>query len=248
MKLLPAVSLTLALVAGLRAAPVATGQFDRTLTVTGEVDLDAITSSGGIVVTGGGPAGTVHVHGDLQANDHNAEARIAEMESNPPIEQSGNALRIGYGRGFRLEGISVRLEIEVPPNTRVRARSSSGGIRVSRVTGAVVARASSGGVYVADAGSSIDAETSSGGIRLSQVAAAPIHAHAASGSVNILLAPGAGYDLDIATASGRVATPEMTVRNGFSRRDFSRHHAEGEVRGGGPQVSVRASSGSVRVD
>jgi hypothetical protein len=74
--------------------------FDRTLKVTGSVDLEVVTGSGHIYVRSGG-AGSVTVHGivkdsccNLFSNtDPNAVKAIA---NNPPIEQSGNTIRIGH--------------------------------------------------------------------------------------------------------------------------------------------------------
>ena len=68
------------------------GSFERTLNVTGFVDLDLVTDAGGIYVTPG-PAGTVRIRGILRAEDNwfrrgDAESRIRELEAHPPIEQT----------------------------------------------------------------------------------------------------------------------------------------------------------------
>jgi hypothetical protein len=88
------------LTAGLVAGAEAQGSFDKSLTVSGPVDLDVKTDSGGIAVTSGS-SGTVRVrailkgqHGWFDSGD--VEARIRELERNPPIEQTGNRIRIGY--------------------------------------------------------------------------------------------------------------------------------------------------------
>jgi hypothetical protein len=90
---------------------------------------------------------------------------------------------------------------------------------------------------------SIDAQADSGSIRLSQTKAAPVHAKADSGGITIRLAPGAGYDVNAECESGHITVPEMTVRS-----EFSRHHLEGKVRGGGPLVRVSVDSGSIRIE
>ncbi len=242
------------------------GHFDRTLPVTGTVDLDAATSSGGIVITRGA-SGTVRIHATLRSNNypfglHDAESAIREIERNPPVEQNGNTLRVGYlGDSHLLEGVSIHLDIEVPADTRVNAQASSGGIRVtgvhglvdvrthsggitlSNIDGDVTASANSGGIEANIIAGAINVRTSSGGIHVSQTKAAPVNAQASSGGVAVTLASGAGYNLNADTGSGRITTPEMTVHGSFSR-----HHIEGKIRGGGPEVTVQASSGSVHVD
>jgi len=79
------------------------GSFEKTLTVSGPVDLDVVTDSGGITVMPG-PAGSVRVHAILRAQHgwfdfNDAEAHIRELERNPPIEQTGNRVRVGYVHG-----------------------------------------------------------------------------------------------------------------------------------------------------
>src|SRR5689334_15854308 len=111
----------------------AEGSFDRTLSVSGPVNLDVQTDSGGIVVTAGS-GGSVHVHAILKAHRGSSwlagdvEGRIRELERNPPIEQSGNTIRIGHVRERNfLRGISMRLEVTAPVASRVVARADSGG-------------------------------------------------------------------------------------------------------------------------
>ncbi len=260
------------------------GSFEKTLTVTGPVDLDVVTDSGGITVMTG-PAGNVRVHAILKAqhgflNFDNAEAHIRELERHPPVEQIGNRIRIGYVQGRDLlRGVSIRLEIYTPVETQLRARADSGGIhvrgirgpadcqtdsggievhevgsevrasadsggiRLGRIGGAVTAHVDSGGIDATDVAGGIDAQTDSGSIHLVQTKAAPIHAKTDSGGVTVRLAPGAGYDISAGADSGGISVPEMTVRN-----EVSRHHVEGQVRGGGPLVNVRVDSGGIRIE
>jgi hypothetical protein len=260
------------------------GSFERTLTVNGPVDLDVATDSGGITVMPG-PAGSVRVHATLKAQHgwldfSDAEAHIRELERNPPVEQTGNRVRIGYVHGRDLlRGVSMRLEIYTPVETQLRARADSGGIHVQgirgpadchtdsggievrdvssevranadsggihlgHIGGAVTARVDSGGIDAVDIAGGIDAQADSGSIRLAQTKPAPIHAKADSGGITVRLAPGAGYDVSAASESGSISVPEMTVRS-----DFSRHHVDGKVRGGGPPVNVRVDSGGIRIE
>src|SRR5450755_2751846 len=76
----------------------AEGHFDRTLTVSGTVSLDVTTGSGDVTVKAGG-SNQVVVHGTVHASNDwfsNAENEVHAVESNPPIQQSGNSIRVGY--------------------------------------------------------------------------------------------------------------------------------------------------------
>jgi putative adhesin len=271
------------LAAGVLSAD-ADGSFDKTVTVSGPVDLDVVTASGGITVLPG-RGGSVRVHATLKAQHgwfdfNDAEAHIRELERNPPVEQTGNRIRIGYVHGRDLlRGVSMRLEIYTPVDSQLRAHADSGGIHVQgirgpadchtdsggievrevgsevrasadsggihlgHIGGAVTARVDSGGIDAIDIAGGIDAQADSGSIRLAQTKPAPIHAKADSGGITVRLAPGAGYDVSAGSESGSISVPEMTVRS-----EFSRHHVDGKIRGGGPLVNVRVDSGGIRIE
>src|SRR5271170_8241433 len=89
------------------------GTFDRSFQVNGDVDLEVLTRSGDITVRNGA-AGTVSIHAKIHSgnswfgSDHKTE--VAELQSNPPIRQSGNSIRIDY---VNINNISVDYEITV---------------------------------------------------------------------------------------------------------------------------------------
>ena len=91
------------------------GHFDRTLQVNGSVTLDVSTGSGDITVKTGG-SNQVVVHGTVHSSnwifgDSNA---VQKTESNPPIQQSGNSIRIGYD-------LPDDVKRHVPSTTKLRS-------------------------------------------------------------------------------------------------------------------------------
>src|ERR1700733_826394 len=97
-RLCVAAVLTLALTALTCAAawPDVRGQFSRSLQVTGPVMLEVENGSGDIVVHEGG-SGSVEIRAKVHAGEHwgssgAAEARVHQIESNPPVEQDGNTI------------------------------------------------------------------------------------------------------------------------------------------------------------
>src|ERR1700686_3049284 len=78
----------------------AEGQFDKTLKVTGAVNLTVDTGSGSISVRPG-DGSTVHVVGRIRVHegwgisDAAAKDKVRKLETNPPIVQDGNTIRIG---------------------------------------------------------------------------------------------------------------------------------------------------------
>lgn len=188
------------------------GSFDRSLTVSGPVELDIVTDSGGITVTPGSP-GTVRIHAILKAqhgwfDSGNVEQRIRELERNPPVEQNGNRIRIGYVHSRDLlKNVSMRLEIQTPRESKVRARADSGGIRVEGVQGPADCHTDSGGIDLREIGSEVRAAADSGGIRIENVKG-PAYARVDSGGIEANEISGS---IDAETDSGGIRLAQSSA-------------------------------------
>ncbi len=120
----------------------AEGHFDRTLSVSGAVNLDLTTGSGDVVIKAGGGNQMV-IHGRVQSSDwfSDGERAVRQVESNPPIQQSGNSIRIGYNLPDDIKRhIAISYELTVPADTVVqvaywlgRYRSRGCSLRGSRL-------------------------------------------------------------------------------------------------------------------
>ena len=260
-------TLSLALAAVLSSFPAwgaVEGSFDRTLNVTGPVELEVRTGSGSIqVMTGSG--GSVRIIGRIKAGwglfsgTRDAEEAVRRLEQNPPIEQTGNAIVVGAAKQPDwLNNISISYEITAPPETRVRAstgsgsqviegvkgpveaRTGSGGIRVARVVQEVEARTGSGHIQLEGVGGAVRLETGSGGIRASDLGSSAT-AHTGSGSIDLVL-KGEG-DVEARTGSGGVRV--MGVSGGM---DASTSSGSIEVEGKPASLwKLHTSSGGIRV-
>jgi hypothetical protein len=188
------------------------GSFERTLTVSGGVDLDLNTDSGGIVVSPGAP-GSVRVKAILKAHrgrwvGSDVESRIRAIEQNPPVDQTGNRIRVGYLADPKLlKGISMRLEIQTPPETSLRAHSDSGGVRVSGIKGPIECETDSGGIEARQIGSDVRVTADSGGIHVHAVQGS-LYARADSGGIE---ATGIGGAIDVETDSGGIQLEQITA-------------------------------------
>ncbi len=238
--------------------------FDRTLQVSGAVNLDVTTGSGDITVKTGS-ANQVVVHGTIHSNNwiFGNESALQKVESNPPIQQSGNGIRIGYDLPEDVRRrVSIDYEITVPPDTALQTHSGSGNIEVSGVRSDVQAQTGSGDIRVRDVGRGIHAQTGSGAIRADNVAA-PIYAHTGSGDIEASLT-GSG-DVDVHTGSGNIQVRGIKggVRaqtgsgeietDGAVTGAWQLHSGSGNIRlavgsGNGFNLNVHTSSGSIHSD
>ncbi|HXJ95369.1 MAG TPA: DUF4097 family beta strand repeat-containing protein [Terriglobia bacterium] len=201
-------SAVIALVPLMLAAPAllwcVEGSFERSLHVTGPVDLQVSTGSGAIHVRAG-DSQTVQVRGTIKARDHgsgmSAEDKVRQLESNPPLEQDGNTIRIGHISESELgRNVSISYDLVVPKQTRLRAETGSGDQSVEGIQGPLKAATGSGGIRITRISSEVHAETGSGDIQVESVQGS-VTANTGSGSIR---ANGVAGEFSGETGSGDV--------------------------------------------
>lgn len=232
------------------ASPAAEGKFERTLAVTGPVDLEVTTGSGNITVRPG-PAGSVQVHGWIRASSDwfgglAPEEKVKRLKANPPIVQTGNIIRIGKIEDRELKrNVSISYELVVPAETKLRMDSGSGDQQVSGVRGPVVANTGSGNIWASDIGGNLEADTGSGDVVLERVRG-DVRADTGSGSVR---ATDVGGSLWSDTGSGDVVVTFTSASPaGDHRVDVDTGSGNVEVRGARGSVTVDTGSGDIRVE
>ena len=201
-----ALAAALAIAAGAAQGRAAEGAFDRTLKLSGAADIDVSTGAGSITVRRG-QAGTVRIHGEIRAHsnwgmsDDQAERRVKALEDNPPIEQTGNIIRIGHIEDPNLRrNISISYELEVPPETELKSQTGSGDQSIEGIHGPVRAHSGSGGLKISDIGDELRAETGSGDIEVDTIHGS---AYLSTGSGSIR-GQGIGGGITAQTGSGNL--------------------------------------------
>jgi DUF4097 and DUF4098 domain-containing protein YvlB len=226
---------------------VAEGQFERTLNVSGPVDLSVHTNSGSITVTPGSGSqvrilGKIKVRRDRLSD---AQAIVKEIESNPPIEQAGNTIRIGRqereeeSREWR-RNVSISYELVVPKATRVNSNTGSGSQSVSGIDGPLDATTGSGSLTLSSIGGEVTASTGSGSIKIDG-ANGRLRANTGSGSIR---ATGVAGAITASTGSGSVELEQVAAGD----VDASTGSGGIEARGVKGRLRVRTGSGTIRAD
>src|SRR5438128_11294184 len=135
--------------AACNAGPAVAGTFDRDYSVAGPLRLEITNASGDVDITGSSD-GKVHVRGDVRASGFgfdNPQKRLDETVANPPIEQTGDTIRIGKEIS-RMRNVSIAYSIQVPRDTEVSASVASGAQTIRGVRGPVKVQAASGSIRV----------------------------------------------------------------------------------------------------
>jgi hypothetical protein len=216
------------------------GSFEKTLTVSGPVNLEVLTHSGDVTVRAGSP-GSIFIRGKIYVNNHwlmgGREADVHEIEQHPPIRQEGNNVHIDY---VEMKNISVNYEITVPADTVVRSRTGSGDQTIEGTHGNVDTQTGSGDVRLTNLTGEIRLQTGSGNIRARQISG-PVRGGTGSGDVEI--EETSSGDIELHTGSGNITA--RGVQGGFNGETGS-----GDVTAEGTQSGpweIRTGSGNVHV-
>jgi len=256
MKHLIAVVAALALAA--MPALASEASFERTLTVNGRVELSVATGSGNIHIIHGSDS-RVHIFGKVKSGWGGSDERVREIAANPPIEQTGNIVRIG-ARHESLHNISIDYEIEAPANAYLEASSGSGNVTIDGVGENAKLSTGSGDIHATGLHGGFTADTGSGNIYADQTGSGDVKAQTGSGNVELrnihgglragtgsgnveLASGGASFTLDASSGSGTIHSEREMLTQGTQ----DRHHVSGKIGGGGPTVRIETGSGDIRV-
>lgn len=164
-------------------ARAAEATFDRNLTVTGRVDLTVATGSGFIHLTSG-PMGRVHIFARVRSSCCGNDEAVREIAANPPIEQTGNIVRIGAVHR-NLSNISIDYEIQAPSNSYLDAAAGSGSITDDSVGSNAKLSTGSGPIHATGLEGGFTVQTGSGNIYAEQIGSGDVRAETGSGSIEL---------------------------------------------------------------
>jgi hypothetical protein len=192
--------------------------FERTLNVNGKVELTVNTGSGNIHISRGSSS-QVHIVGRVRSDWGAGEERVREIANNPPIEQTGNIIRIG-GHHENLNHVSIEYDIQAPEDAFLDAGSGSGdvtddgvgenakistgsgNIHATGLQGGFTVGTGSGDIYAEESGEGdVKATTGSGTIELKGLHGG-LRAGTGSGDIKVNGAPAADWKLE--TGSGSI--------------------------------------------
>jgi len=265
MRRVSGVAIIVTLLASLPAVAASTGSFERTLKVSGAVQLEVKSGSGDITIRKG-DVGSVRVYGRIRAGEGwfgggDASERVRHIEQDPPIDQAGNIIRIGHhSESEWFKNVSISYEIVTPAETQVTASSGSGNVQVENVRGPAELHAGSGNVTAANIGSDVRADTGSGNMDLSLIQG-NLFAHAGSGEIKVERVGNA----DVQAGSGNIRVTDMKGRlrahagsgnlkiDGIPTGDWYAQTGSGNVTlrlpsDGGFDVRIHTGSGGIESD
>ena len=231
------VALVLASAIGANARVV--GTFERHYNVSGPANLEVLTHSGDIIVRSG-PAGTISITGKIHVGetwllgDRNAD--VKSLESNPPIRQDGNSVRIDY---VNMRNIAIDYEITAPAETTISTHTGSGDQTLDGLRSRVTLESGSGDVRLSHIEGEMSVHTGSGDVVADDVSG-PFTGEAGSGDIRLHDRSG---DVRIHTGSGNIEAHDLSggLRAEAGSGDVS---ADGKI---GGDWELRTGSGNVNL-
>jgi hypothetical protein len=157
--------------------------FERNLAVNGRVDLSVSTGSGNVHLTRGA-GNQVHIFGRVKSGWGGNDARVHEIAANPPIEQTGNIIRIGAHHD-NMHNISIDYEIQAPADAFLDAGSGSGDITDDGIGDNAKLSTGSGNIHATGLHGGFTATTGSGDIYAEQTGTGDVRARTGSGNIEL---------------------------------------------------------------
>ncbi len=242
------------------------GSFEKTLAVSGAVNLSVETAAGGIFVRSGSD-NAVHIKAHIRARNSfiggNAEDKIQKLQQNPPIQQQGNTIRITRPSDPDLRN-NVRIEYDIiaPARTQlttnrgagnssinglalpVEATTGAGTITVEDLAGDVRLHTGAGTVNAKSIGGALDIESGAGSIHVQGEPKHDWRLKAGAGSIRLEVPSEASFNLDAESGLGKVSISDSLA---LKDSTISSSRVRGKVGAGGPTVEISNGAGSIDI-
>ena len=179
----------------------------------------------------------------------NGSIHVTDTEGAANLRTSNGSVRVSKTRG-KLEIGTSNGSVQIQENDgETDVRTSNGSVHASGIRGPLAATSSNGSMQVdleESRGGPVTLRTSNGGVDLKLGAAtqSDVKAETSNGGITLRMPASAGAHVRAVTSSHNKVSSDFDVRKEGSN---SESHLEGVVGGGGPNVDLTTSQGSIRL-
>jgi len=194
--------------------------------------------------TGSGSVSVGDIHGPLVAASGSGSLELGRIGADvEAVTGSGDITIDGVAGNLEAKSGSGSLRANGVAGT-ISAKSGSGTVELHQTgPGDVSVRTGSGDIQVDGVRGALALHTGSGDVQVEGAPTADWNLNASSGDITIELPEDATFELDAKTSSGDLdSTHPITVVGKINKKKL-----HGMVRGGGPLLSLRTSSGDIRI-
>ena len=246
----------LVLFAGTMSAATIEETFDQTYNVQTGALLSLANTNGRITIHAWDqPRVRIRAHKQVRASGDAAKQAMAELKIE--VTPSGGGLRVVtrypkrgdsgfFGWMFGQDvSASVIYDVTVPRAMSLDIEDTNGAVEVSDVRGSHKIGTTNGHITLARCGGDVDAETTNGGINAELLEVTPgkaVRLETTNGRISLAAPPTLAASIDAANTNGSINT-ELPVTSTRMRR----HTLHGTINGGGPEVRLRTTNGSIEI-
>lgn len=156
---------------------------ERSLSVSGRPDLTVSNGAGYVHITAG-PAGSIRIVAHIRSGWGSDDDQVRDVAAHPPIEQTGNIVRIGAPRA-NMQHIVIDYDIEAPAESYLKASTGSGELMVDGVGSDAQLHTGSGRIHATGLRGGFSVGTGSGSIYAEQIGDGDVQAGTGSGSIEL---------------------------------------------------------------
>jgi Putative adhesin len=176
----------------------------------------------------------------------NGPVRVDSIDGNTHLKTSNGTIHAtGLQGTLAAETSNGGVELsDVKGDTTIR--TSNGSIRADLKKGGFEGHTSNGSItaHVAESDSKpVRLESSNGRIELTMDAAREVHADTSNSSITVRMPGSIGANLRAHTSNGSISSDFGVTTHG----SLSKHHLEGAIGEGGPQMDLGTSNGSIKL-
>lgn len=225
--------------------------FDRTLELRAGSAVSIDNVNGRIVVTTWDQP-RVRIHAIRKAESREVLDKLSidirqnagglSIETRMPKKNSSGFLDLLFGNDGNS---SIDYDVTIPRATDLTVENTNGSISASDVAGVIELSTTNGRIEAIRCSGSINAGTTNGAIRAELVQVAPgkpMKFETTNGSITLLVPPSFAADVRAETTNGSIRTDLPVTTKSFSRREL-----RGTLNGGGAELGLYTTNGSIDV-
>ena len=232
--------------------------FDRTFDVRPGALFSLTNTNGPITVRAWDqPRIRVHAVKHVESRDDDS-ARDAMKALTFALSQPNGGLRIDTKYPKHNDGIlewiagtnvslSVTYEVTVPRNMNLEIENTNGRIEASDVSGSHKIETTNGRIVLARCAGAVEAETTNGSIEselMTATAGRGMRLETTNGSIHARLPRTFAARVDAANTNGSIESELPVTTSGLQ----SKHALHGTINGGGPELRLRTTNGSIHIE
>ncbi len=196
--------------------------------------------------TSGGNIRIDRLQGQFNARASGGDIEADDVDGSVEVRTAGGGIRLQHASGSvdaTTSGGSIQLG---NVSGEIKSRTSGGSIRIGEAHGTLEARTSGGSIAVGSASGAVHASTAGGSVevRMADQPKSDSELRASGGNVTVYLRDDLQLDLSANSTGGRIRSdfPDLAPENTAGRA-----RVEKPLNGGGPDLVVRSTGGSIRI-